>query len=152
MIKNRYRSKVDIRDEEGAAAVEFALVLPIFALLVVGLITFGLIFKDYLGITHAAREGVRWASLGASQGEVDAKAAAAAPQIDWGGASLSMIGVGAGGATEADQGNPVTVRVSYPLPAGVIRISNTLEALGTLFGGGLDVPDTIAAEATQRVE
>lgn len=153
MMNNKNdKRRVNIKSERGAAAVEFALVLPVFLLLVLGIITFGLIFKDYLGISHAAREGVRWAALGASQGEVDAKASAAAPQIAWGSASLQMIGVGSGGATESDQGNPVTIRVTYPLPAGVISVSNSLEAMGAIFGGVLDVPDTISAEATQRVE
>lgn len=153
MMNERKNSRrVNIEDERGAAAVEFALVLPIFILLVLGIVTFGLIFKDYLGISHAAREGARWAALGASQGEVDAKAAAAAPQIAWGSATLTMTGVGGGGATESDQGNPVTIRVTYPLPAGVLSLSNSLEGMGAALGGSLDLPETISAEATQRVE
>lgn len=152
MNEKKNARRVNIEDEKGAAAVEFALVLPIFILLVLGIVTFGLIFKDYLGISHAAREGARWAALGASKAEVETKAAAAAPQIDWGSANLSMAGVGAGGAIESDQGNPVTISVSYPLPPGVLSLSNSLEGMGAALGGALDLPDTIVAEATQRVE
>jgi Flp pilus assembly protein TadG len=44
---------------EGAAAVEFALVLPLFALLLLGLIDFGHFFFTMNTITNAAREGAR---------------------------------------------------------------------------------------------
>lgn len=43
----------------GAAAVEFALLLPIFLAIVLGIITIGLAFERWIGITQAAREGSR---------------------------------------------------------------------------------------------
>lgn len=52
-----------LRDQRGAAAVEFALVLPILLLLVFGIIEFGFIFNRWITVTHAAREGVRVLSL-----------------------------------------------------------------------------------------
>lgn len=64
-----------IHAEDGAAAVEFALVLPVLILLVFGIIEFGLVFNRWLSVTHAAREGVRTysltgdAALGATAGE-----------------------------------------------------------------------------------
>jgi len=50
--------------EDGASAVEFALVLPILVLLVFGIITFGIVFARTQGMEAAAREGARTASLG----------------------------------------------------------------------------------------
>ena len=50
--------------EQGASAVEFALVLPILVLLVFGIITFGIVFARTQGMEAAAREGARTASLG----------------------------------------------------------------------------------------
>jgi Flp pilus assembly protein TadG len=47
------------RSERGAAAVEFALVMPLLFLLVFGIIEFGFIFNKELGVTHSAREGAR---------------------------------------------------------------------------------------------
>jgi Flp pilus assembly protein TadG len=47
------------RSERGAAAVEFALVMPLLFLLVFGIIEFGFIFNKELSVTHSAREGVR---------------------------------------------------------------------------------------------
>ncbi|MDX6206310.1 MAG: hypothetical protein QOE76_1354 [Frankiales bacterium] len=43
----------------GAAAVEFALIVPLFLLLVFGMIDFGRAYNMQLALTEAAREGVR---------------------------------------------------------------------------------------------
>ncbi len=48
------------RDERGASAVEFALVVPLLMILLFGLITTGLTFSDHLAATNAAREGSRY--------------------------------------------------------------------------------------------
>ncbi len=50
------------RRQEGAAAVEFALVLPVLILLVFGIMEFGLAFRDTLTLTSATRTGARTAS------------------------------------------------------------------------------------------
>jgi len=52
--------------EEGVAAVEMALVMPLLLLLVFGIIEFGFIFNRYITLTHAAREGVRLLAIGES--------------------------------------------------------------------------------------
>ena len=51
-------------DEDGAAAVEFALLLPLLVLLLFGLIQFGLAFNTKIQATNAAREGARMAVVG----------------------------------------------------------------------------------------
>jgi Flp pilus assembly protein TadG len=43
---------------------EFALVLPILALLLFGIIQFGLVFNNYLTMTDAVRAGARKAAVG----------------------------------------------------------------------------------------
>ena len=50
------------RGEKGAAAVEAAIVTPMFILLIVGILEFGMFFKDYLSVASAVRAGVRTAS------------------------------------------------------------------------------------------
>jgi Flp pilus assembly pilin Flp len=52
------------RDQDGAAAVEFALLLPLLVLLLFGLIQFGLAFNTKIQATNAAREGARMAVVG----------------------------------------------------------------------------------------
>lgn len=46
--------------EDGAALVEFAIVLPLLLIIVFGIISFGLIFNDKLSLTDGAREAGRF--------------------------------------------------------------------------------------------
>jgi hypothetical protein len=49
--------------ESGAELIEFALVLPLLLLVVLGIIDFGFLFQRYEVVTNAAREGARVAIL-----------------------------------------------------------------------------------------
>jgi Flp pilus assembly protein TadG len=49
--------------EKGAAAVEFAIVLPLFVLLVFGIMEAGWLFAQINDIHHGAREGARLAAV-----------------------------------------------------------------------------------------
>ncbi len=51
------------RGEQGQVMVEFAFVLPIVLLLVVGLIEFGKAFNYWLSLNDLASEGARWAAV-----------------------------------------------------------------------------------------
>jgi hypothetical protein len=50
-------------DERGAVLIEFALVLPVLLLLLVGMFDLGFAFQRYQAVTNAAREGARMAVL-----------------------------------------------------------------------------------------
>ncbi|GAB2880769.1 pilus assembly protein [Uliginosibacterium flavum] len=52
------------RKETGATAVEFALIAPVFFLLIFAIIEFGLLFWVDLTMQHAVREGARFAITG----------------------------------------------------------------------------------------
>lgn len=52
--------------QDGAVAVEFALIFPILALLIVGIIQFGIIWSQYQVMQGAAREGARCAAVQAA--------------------------------------------------------------------------------------
>lgn len=60
------------RAERGAAAVEFALVVPLLLAIVFSIIDLGFAINRYTVLNNATREGVRAASLSASSSEVDA--------------------------------------------------------------------------------
>jgi len=48
-----------VRCERGAELVEFALIMPLLVVLAIGIIDFGLAFRDMAVVTNAAREGAR---------------------------------------------------------------------------------------------
>jgi Flp pilus assembly pilin Flp len=51
------------RGEEGAAVIEFALVTPLLALLIFGIIDFGTIYNDLHGLRSATRDAARNAAV-----------------------------------------------------------------------------------------
>jgi Flp pilus assembly protein TadG len=51
--------KILERNEHGQSMVEFALILPLFVLFIVGIFELGRAFFSYIAITNAAREGAR---------------------------------------------------------------------------------------------
>lgn len=53
------KTKTIIRDQNGGAAVEFGLILPLFILLLFGIVEFGLLLYNKQIITNAGREGAR---------------------------------------------------------------------------------------------
>lgn len=56
--------KISFRNQQGQSMTEFALVLPILALLLFGVIQFGIAFNNYLTVTDAVRAGARKAAVG----------------------------------------------------------------------------------------
>jgi Flp pilus assembly protein TadG len=57
------RRKGWTRRERGAELIEFALVLPLILILIMGIFDFGLAFQRFEVITNAAREGARLGTL-----------------------------------------------------------------------------------------
>jgi len=64
------RSKV--RQEDGAAAVEFALVVGLLAILVFGLLEYGLAFWQVQNLRSATREGARVAAVRGDNAAIEA--------------------------------------------------------------------------------
>ena len=58
-MKKSIRRK--LKREDGQSMVEFALILPIFLLILCGIIDFGWLFYNQLSLNNACREGARYA-------------------------------------------------------------------------------------------
>lgn len=59
----RPRGSARWRNDDGVAAVEFALVLPLLVMLVLGVLTTGIAYSHSLGLANAVREGSRFAAI-----------------------------------------------------------------------------------------
>jgi Flp pilus assembly protein TadG len=104
------------RRQRGAAAVEFALVLPVFLLLVLGTIDFGYYFFVSEIVTNAAREGARAGSVlppTAATTDVEQEAETVAGNYLAGG-GLTSQGVTAT-TTVVNGVNAVQVNIAYPV-------------------------------------
>jgi hypothetical protein len=62
--------------------VEFALVLPLVLMLLLGLLQVGLMLRDQLLVSSAAREAAREAAVSNDRARIEAAAARAAPNLD----------------------------------------------------------------------
>jgi hypothetical protein len=61
-LRTRLRRRLDGKRDRGVVAVEAAIITPIFILILIGVLEFGLVFKDQLAVTSAVRAGARIAS------------------------------------------------------------------------------------------
>ena len=53
--------RIDLRGDDGVAMTEFALVLPVFVLIIAGILSFGRVFFYWIEANHLANETARWA-------------------------------------------------------------------------------------------
>ncbi|RIV22837.1 pilus assembly protein [Alicyclobacillaceae bacterium I2511] len=139
-VHSLWTPKNHARRDEGQALIEFALVLPVFLLLLLGIIEFGLIFSKYLTLEEAARNGARSVSLGysasdvCSQVEQNAGVSATGVQFNPGGVCIPT--------SSWSPGEEVTVLVTAQQPILDPLISSVL---GRNFM-------SLTASATMRVE
>lgn len=96
--------------EDGQALVELALVLPLLALLLWGVLEFGLLLDTYLAVTHAAREGARVGVLeGVGDAQILQRIRDSAPQLKPERLEVSIQPP----EGERRSGDPLTVQVRY---------------------------------------
>lgn len=120
------------RDDEGQAAVELALVLPLVALVLLAVVQVGLVVRDQVLVVHAAREAAREAAVEPSP---DASRRAALDGSGLDAERLSVDVTGRGGA-----GTRVRVEVRYRAPTEVPLVGAALADVA------------LEATATMRVE
>jgi Flp pilus assembly protein TadG len=121
-----------LRRQSGQATVELALLLPVVVLMLLAVVQVGLVVRDQVLVTHAAREAARAAAVD-PRPEAARQGAEAAARLDRGRLTVELSG-----ATEP--GARLTATVRYRSPTDVPLI-------GPLVGDRL-----LVAEATMRVE
>ena len=129
--------KLNLKDDKGQSMVEFAMILPILLLIVVGIIEFGFLFSGYLALSNASREAVRTASLGASDSDAIQRAKDVALTLE----PSKMIVTISPAVASRDRGDSVTVAIAYEYDF----LTPFMEAI---FGSNLQ----LESEATMRVE
>jgi Flp pilus assembly protein TadG len=125
--------------QQGQTMVEFTLVFPVLAILLFGVIQFGIAFNNYLALTDAVRAGSRQASvarfLPASQRvpTVESKVRSSATNL-----TQSKLKVFVTASANWNTGSDVTVRATYPY---------SISLLGVVVKSG-----TLSSSTTERVE
>jgi Flp pilus assembly protein TadG len=71
------QKRIQIRNEQGQTMTEFALVLPVLALILFAVIQFGIVFNNYVQLTDATRAGARKAAVSRQVADPVGTAAAA---------------------------------------------------------------------------
>jgi Flp pilus assembly protein TadG len=127
--------------DRGATAVEFALLLPLLLLIVLGIVDFGRMLNAQVTLTQAAREGARLVALG--QPNVPGRTQAAATGLSPVGVSIqSACPVGAG------PGSNGVVQTTY-----TFQFTPGLGYLVSFFGGaGLSGQTTLSAQGVMPCE
>ena len=135
------------RSDEGAAAVEFALIAVILFTLLLGIVQFGYLFFQWNEITHAAREGARWAALEYPAGSVSTvgtvryNVAQAAPDM---------------GLTDADiTVDPANPDISYVGETATVTVEHAVPIFAPLMQtilGTSDASITLQSTAKFRIE
>ncbi|RCK69302.1 pilus assembly protein [Desertihabitans brevis] len=125
------------RDDRGAAAVEFALVVPVLLLIVLGIAELGRAYHVQTTLSGAARAGVRVMAL-----ENDDRAARTAARSAAGGLALTNTQISVT-PTSCDRtgsapAQTATVTITYPLDliGGVLGDSITLTGTGVMRCNG----------------
>jgi Flp pilus assembly protein TadG len=125
---------VSTRSERGQTAVEFALMIPVMLLFVLGIFQVGETYFNQEALRTAARDGARAGAIhtGATQAVIiqDAKDAITsnATGLDTSSMTITVTGADnpqAPNGTLWDQGDIIDVTVSYPWKIGILAFSKS---------------------------
>lgn len=135
------------RDARGAAAVEFALILPVLMVLVFGIVNYGDMLSVRQSVSQAASEGARAAAVdpGAEAAKVAAAQAAVNSALGAQGQECTSWGAGAGqcNVTIATCDGEATKQCA------TVKVDIAFDAI--IPGFGLVLPDNLTYTAVARV-
>jgi hypothetical protein len=108
--------RIDPRREDGVAMTEFALIVPIFLVIVTGLLAFGRVFFYWIETNHMASETARWAVVDRNPYGAQSLQdhAAQSTTVEFASDVKVCIDFPGTSYTTVDLGDPVRVRIQKP--------------------------------------
>jgi len=137
--------------ERGQSLLEFAFVVPVFLLILMGVIDFSLGLKSWIQITNAAREAARYGAVNCGAGDIDGtpvaelvedRAIDSATGLNLDPAKIEVLNCEAGNATES-----VTVTIDYDY-----KLISPLGGMMSFLGGGIPSTIELSSSADMRIE
>ena len=115
-----------LRREDGQAAAEMALILPILLMVILAIVQFGIALNNYITLTDATRAGARKASVARFTGDFGASAKALV-QSDAANLTQSKLGVTVSIASGNwdTPGSEVSVTATYPYSIDILGVTVT---------------------------
>jgi Flp pilus assembly protein TadG len=146
------RSGVDsVKDRQGIAALEFALIAPVLLLMMFGMATFGIALNNYLTLTDAVRAGARTLSTSRASATPFSSATnsiyLAAPTLT--SASITITLTVNGSPCTSDAACATTLSASAGDPSSV---SATYPCNLSVMGFNFAPTCTLTSMTTERVE
>ena len=108
--------KKRMRNERGATAVEFAMIMPLLIVLVLGIAEFGRAFQVSGTLSAAAREGVRIMALQNDPAAARAAVRNAATSLDPGVTDAQIVITPASCPQTGGGSTAVRLTINYPMP------------------------------------
>jgi Flp pilus assembly protein TadG len=122
--------------ERGAAAVEFALILPVFVLLIMGMLEFSRAYNAQISISNAAREGARVMAIHDDAATARSAAIDAAVSLNPALAAGDIAITPASCAGAVDGTVEVSIDYDLPLMTGFFGITLPISGVGVMLCGG----------------
>lgn len=119
-----------LKNEKGQSLVEFALIIPLILLILMGILEFGVMLNTYLAINHSSKEGARLGALGGTDTEILAGIISSSPTLDPAKITVHIDPI----QSTRIRGSAITVKVVYnynvmlPVVSSIINKSVNLEA------------------------
>ena len=151
------------RGSRGQSLVEFSLVLPIFLIVLAGVLDFGFMLFSRMTVINAAREGARWAVTQSDVTKIPTNSGGTGLQQQGGAIGSNLLGLtwssltvqlscvaasggscdfAAGGATNAQAGDSIIVQTTYAYHSFFAQFFGSTTNLGTQVRMVLEVPSS----------
>lgn len=125
-----------LKNEKGQSLVEFAIIIPLILLIVMGIAQFGFMLNSYLRIQNATREGARIGVVGGTNSEIRESILKTSPNL-----KVENLTIQIHPNDNRRSGQTLTVQIIYNFPLAVPIINN-------IFGKTVQ----LNAQTSMRVE